>query len=282
MKKFGNWFWGSVLGVALLAIAAGFFGGSLQNRGPMPAAVSVPEVAPAPIERSLFAARGDAALTPFDPPVEAAVVDRPDGWTAPAPPSASSAPRLAIVICGMGIDGTLDNRFSAIPYQLSFAVPVTGNVPNDVQRTDPKALLVEADPHVSIDKITARFAKVHAGGVITPLAGHPGHAEALASRLHDSGAFLVDGMADGSSQFFEAARDQSVAAATRDIVIDAYPEQSYVTYMLRQAIRLAQRTGVAIAVGHASPETYDALRNNLQQLTQDGGVQVVPVGDLAR
>jgi hypothetical protein len=279
VKHFGNWFWSSVLGVALIAIAAGFFGGSIQSRGTMPAAVAVPEVAPAPIERSLFGPRGDASLTPFDPPVEAAVVDRPDGWA--PPPSRAGAARLAIVICGMGVDGTLDARFSAIPYQLSFAVPVGGRVPNDVQRGDPRALLVEADSRVSIEEITERFASVHAGGVITPLAGHPGHADALASRLHASGAFLIDGMADGSSQFYDAARNENVPAGTRDIVIDAYQEQAYVTYMLRQAIRLAQRTGVAIAVGHAYPETYDALRGNLQQLTQGADVRVVPVGELA-
>src|SRR5579872_1263202 len=108
MKRFGNWFWSTVLGVALIAITAGFFGGSLQSRGTMPAAVSVPEVAPAPIDRALFGARGDASLTTFDPPVEAAVVDRPEGWRPPAPAYDSSAARLAIVICGMGIDGTLD------------------------------------------------------------------------------------------------------------------------------------------------------------------------------
>ncbi|MGH7662162.1 MAG: divergent polysaccharide deacetylase family protein [Vulcanimicrobiaceae bacterium] len=282
MKHFGNWFWSTLLGVALIAITAGFFGGSLQSRGAMPGAVAVPEVAPAPIERALFGPRGEGSLTPFDPPVEAAVVDRPEGWVAPEASSASSAARLAIVICGMGVDGALDGRFSAIPYQLSFAIPVSGNVRSDVQRSDPKALLVEADQRVSLDKITARFASVHAGGVITPLAGHPGHADALASRLHDSGAFLVDGRADGASQFYEAAHDGNVAAATRDIVIDAFPEQSYVTYMLRQAVRLAQRTGVAVAVGHADPETYEALRSSLEQLTREGDVQVVPVGDLAR
>lgn len=282
MKRFGNWFWGGILGVALIAIAGGFFGGSsLQGRGSMPAAVAVPEVAPAPIERALFGPRGDASLTPFDPPVEAAVVDRPDGW-APPPSSNATAGRLAIVICGMGVDGTLDSRFSAIPYPLSFAVPALGNVPTDVRRSDAKALLVEADAHVTIDKIAARFARVHAGGVITPVAGAPGHAEALAARLHASGAFLVDGMANGSSTFYDASHDEDVPAATRDIVIDAYQEQAYVTYMLRQAVRLAQRTGVAIAVGHAYPETYEALRQSLQSLTRDGDVEVVPVGELAR
>jgi polysaccharide deacetylase 2 family uncharacterized protein YibQ len=283
VKHFGNWFWSAVLGFALIAIAAGFFSGrSLQAGGTMPAAITVGEVAPAPIERSLFGARGDASLTPFDPPVEDAVVGRPEGWAPPAPASESSIARLAIVICGMGVDKTLDGRFAAIPYPLSFAVPVTGDVPSDVQRSDAKALLVEADSRVSLDRIAARFARLHAGGVITPLAGHPRHVDALASRLARSDAFLIDGMADGSSRFYEAAREDRVPAATRDIVIDAYQEQGYVAYMLRQAVRLARRTGVAIAVGHAYPQTYEALRQNLQQLTQDANVEVVPVGELAR
>lgn len=281
MKHFGNWFWGSVLGVALLAIVGGFFSGaSMRERGAMPAAVQVPEIAPVPIERALTGARGpDSSLEDFDPPIEAAVVDRPEGW-APPDPAPSQPAKLAIVICGMGVDGTLDRRFEAIPYPISFAVAAGGDAPSDVRRADPRELLVETGD-ASPSSITKLFAQLHAGGVITPLAGHPADADELVSHLSGSNAFLIDGMAGGSALFYQAARDDRVPAATRDIVIDAYEEESYVTYMLRQAVKLAQQTGVAIAVGHAYPETYDALRRDIGRLA-DADVQVVPVGSLAR
>ena len=284
MKNFANWFWGGILTVAVLSIAAGFLSGSsLPGARAMPAAIKVPEIAPAPIERSLFGARGhDASFEEFEPTVDEPVVGRPPGWAPETAPAQSDTARLAIVICGMGADGTLDHRFSAIPYPLSFAVPANGSVPSDVQRTDGRAMLVEADASTPLDRLSERFAAVHAGGVITPLAGEPSNAEALVTLLAGSKAFLIDGMANGSPQFYDAARDERVAAASRDIVIDAYEEQSYVEYMLRQAVRLARRTGVAIAVGHAYPETYEALRRNLERLVADNDIQIVPVGELAR
>lgn len=284
MKNFGNWFWGSVLAVAVLSIGAGFLSGSsLPGARSMPAAIKVPEIAPAPIERSLFGARGpQASLEALEPPIDDAVVDRPAGWAPAMPPSQTGPARLAIVICDMGTDETLDRRFSAIPFQLSFAVEAGGNVPKDVQRSDDLALLVQAEPSTPLDRLSERFSAMHAGGVITPLAGEPSDAEALVTLLAGSKAFLIDGMANGSPQFYEAARDEHVAAASRDIVIDAYEEQSYVDYMLRQAVRLARRTGVAIAVGHAYPETYEALRRNLDHLVADNDVQIVPVGELVR
>jgi polysaccharide deacetylase 2 family uncharacterized protein YibQ len=52
--------------------------------------------------------------------------------------------------------------------------------------------------------------------------------------------------------------------------------------MLRQAVHLARRTGVAIVVAHATPDTYEALRTNLVRLTSDNDVQIVPVGDLVK
>lgn len=270
--------------MAVLSIAAGFLSGSsLPGSHPMPAAIKVPEIAPAPIERSLFGARGsNVSFEAFEPAVDEPVVERPAGWAPETPPAQNDPARLAIVICGMGSDGTLDHRFSDIPYQLSFAVPVSGNVPGDVQRADPQAMLVEAEPSAPLDRLSERFAAIHAGGVITPLSGEPANSEALVTLLAGSKAFLIDGMADGSPQFYDAARDERVAAASRDIVIDAYEEQSYVEYMLRQAVRLARRTGVAIAVGHAYPETYEALRRSLERLVADNDIQIVPVGELAR
>ena len=76
-------------------------------------------------------------------------------------------------------------------------------------------------------------------------------------------AFAVDGMASGTPVVYQSARSHHVAAATRDIVIDAHEEDPYIAYMIRQAGRLARRTGVAIAVGHAYPATYEALRRTL-------------------
>jgi polysaccharide deacetylase 2 family uncharacterized protein YibQ len=234
------------------------------------------------MERTLFGARKtDAPFEPFQPAVEEAVVNRPAGWAPETPPSPSEAVRLAIVICGMGTDGTLDRHFEDIPYALSFAVPATGDVPADVLRSESHSLLIESTAS-SLDGITKRLEELHAGGVITPLAGHPADVDGFTGRFTGSTAFIIDGMAGGEPLYYDAAHDQRIPSASRDIVIDAYEEQAYIAYMLRQAVQLARRTGVAIAVGHAYPETYEALRRNLPQLVAANDVHIVPVGDLVR
>jgi len=257
-------------------------GGQLQRVGAMPMKMQVPEIAPVPIQRSLVGARGrDSQLEPYDPFVDDAVVERPDGWAPDRTPSEGDSVRMAIVIDGMGADDTLDKRFMQIPYPLTFAVPATGDVPSETLRADPRELLVDTEGAHSVDEVVKRLRQIRGGGVITPLAGNPSRPGTLVHRLASSGAFLIDGMAGGSPTFYDDAHGR-IPSASRDIVIDAYDEVGYAAYMLRQAVRLARRTGVAIVVAHATPDTYEALRSNLVRLTSDNDVQVVPVGDLVK
>ncbi len=257
-------------------------GGQLQRVGAMPMKMQVPEIAPVPIQRSLVGARGrETQFDPYDPFVDDAVVERPDGWAPEQTPGEGDSVRMAIVVDGMGADETLDKRFMQIPYPLTFAVPVTGDVPSETLRTDPHALLVDTEGARSADQVLARLRQIRGGGVITPLAGNPSSSGPLIHRLATSGAFLIDGMAGGSPTYYDVARGR-VPSASRDIVIDAYDEEGYAAYMLRQAVHLARRTGVVIVVAHATPDTYEALRSNLVRLTSDNDVQVVPVGDLVK
>src|SRR5579863_2559494 len=282
MKNFGNWFWGTILGVAVLSIAGGMLGGQLQRVGAMPMKMQVPEIAPVPIQRSLVGARGrETQFDPYDPFVDDAVVERPDGWAPDRTPSEGDSVRLAIIVDGVGVDDTLDKRFMQIPYPLTFAVFATGAAPSETLRTDPHELLVDTEGARSVDDVVKRLRQIRGGGVITPLAGNPSRPGPLVHRLATSGAFLIDGMAGGSPTFFDVAHGR-IPSASRDIVIDAYDEVGYAAYMLRQAVHLARRTGVAIVVAHATPDTYEALRSNLVRLTSDNDVQVVPVGDLVK
>lgn len=279
-------FWSAVLGVAVLALAGGFLSGesSAQRARSMPVAMQVASDIPVPLTRALIGARGDTRFEPFEAPIEQAVADRPQGWAPRGAPRQGDPVRLAIVICGIGIDDTLDRRFAEIPYPLTLAVPATGSVPALVStaRTDAQALVVDTEDAGSVDEIAARLAAVHAGGIITPLGGHAYNVDRLVRRLRGLHAFLIDGMAADASLYYHAAREDGVPAASRDIVMDAHEGQGYATYMLRQAVSLARRTGVAIAVAHATPETFDALRSALPALLAQNNVTIVPAGDLVR
>ena len=283
MKHLGTAIWGSVLGVAVLAIGGGFLGGQSLQARPMPAKMQVPEIAPVALQRTLFGPRGpEGKLDAFEPVIDDAVVARPERSAAGTAPGEAEVVKMAIVVTGIGIDDTLDKRFEQVPYALTFAVSALGDPPSEVLRGDSRALVVDADGARSVAQITTRLQQVRAGGVLTPLAGYPPNPQPLLRKLAGSGAFVIDGMAGGSAQYFDAARDDNVPAASRDIVIDAYDEEHYIAYMLRQAMRLARRTGDAIVVAHATPDTFEALRTNLGRLAADNQVEIVPVGDLVR
>jgi len=280
-RHFGTVVWVTILVVAISAIAGGYLSGEALRPRKMPVAVALPEIAPVAIQRALYGARGlDVPLEPFSPPIDLVVASRPGGWAPEQRPGQREIVRLAIVICGIGEDRTLDQRFAAIPYPLTFAVNAVDRPPAEDLRLDSRALLVDDDPPLSPERVPGALAMLHAGGVLTPLAGPQGKAAPLVQALAGARAFVVDGMADDSGRFYAAAQAQRVPAATRDVVIDAREEEPYINYMLMEAARLARRTGVAIAIGHAYPETYEALRRTLPRLGGAEQVQIVAVGEL--
>ena len=281
LKHLGTALWLTVIGVAAAAIFAGYAGGrSWQRAGAAAPALAMPEVVPQQMQRSLFGARGaDTSFDPIEQRVEEVVVARPPGWAPSRAPALREPVMLAIVIRGIGADRTLDRRFAQLPYKLTFAVGVLDEPPATIPRDDPRALVVDVDPPAAASAIADALTRIRAGGILTAIAGRPTRAEPLVNRLN--GAFAIDGMANGEPTVYAQARAHHLAAATRDVVIDARDEQPYIAYMIREAGRLARRTGVAIAVGHAYPETYEALRRTLPALAAEG-IDVVPVGELAR
>ena len=282
MKHLGTAFWFSILGISAFAIGAGFLSGrSLQRAAALPA-IALAETIPPPMQRSLFGARGAGVpLEPYQATVDEVVVTRPPGWAPERTPSQREPVRLAIVIRGIGEDRTIDARFKAIPFPLTFAVAAVDDTPPERLRSNPRALLVDTDPPVSPEQVTLALTEFGAGGVLSALSGTPQRPGPIVKRLLGTDAFAVDGMAGGSPSLYDAAHAQHVAAATRDVVIDAHEEEAYVAYMLRQAAKLARRSGVAIAVGHAYPQTYEALRLMLPRIVSED-IEIVPVGDLVR
>ncbi|MBV8602373.1 MAG: divergent polysaccharide deacetylase family protein [Candidatus Eremiobacteraeota bacterium] len=278
MKHVGTALWAAILAIAIFSIAGGYLSGEALKPRPIPVGVALPEIAPIPIRRTLFGARGfDVPLEPEDPGPDEAIASRPPGWAPGRSPQQREVVRLAIVICGLGEDRTLDRRFAAIPYPLTFAVPAEDQ-PADPLRTDPNALVVDASG-AAPTTVASSLAALHAGGVLTSVSQPPQKPATLVAAVSGSGGFIIDGMAGGAPAIYDAARARRVAAASRDVVIDAREEEPYIRFMIRQAARLARRTGVAIAVGHAYPETYEALRRTLPNLGADD-VQIVPVGEL--
>ncbi|MBV8150265.1 MAG: divergent polysaccharide deacetylase family protein [Candidatus Eremiobacteraeota bacterium] len=274
-----------------MAIAGGFADGralqpagaaSLAEQAAQPVTIVPPDVMPPSLPRGLHGARsGQGWFDPPEPALDAAVAARPSGWAPAEAPNLRDTVKLAIVVRGTGEDRTLDKQFASIPYPLTFAVSAADDVESLAVGADPRATLIDADPPVAPEKVVATLRRLGARGVLTALAGRSTSAHALAALLAGSDALVVDGMAQGRDDAYRAARALREPALTRDVWLDQRDEESYVSFMIRQAVHLARRTGVAVAVCRADPHTFDALRRTLPTLENDA-VEVVPIGDLTR
>ena len=67
---------------------------------------------------------------------------------------------------------------------------------------------------------------------------------------------------------------------TRSVFLDHDPDAAAVERQLASAVAIAQRHGVAIAIGHPRPATIAVLARRLPQILRDG-VRIVPASTLA-
>ena len=90
---------------------------------------------------------------------------------------------------------------------------------------------------------------------------------------------FVDSRTTANSVAGRVARDLGVPSADRNVFLDNTRDVDYIKTQLREAARLAKRSGKAIAIGHPYPETIKALREAVPGLAADG-VDVVGVSEV--
>ncbi|WP_159566874.1 divergent polysaccharide deacetylase family protein [Budvicia diplopodorum] len=90
--------------------------------------------------------------------------------------------------------------------------------------------------------------------------------------------YFLDSMTIGASKSTQAAEGTSVRVVKRKVFLDDEQSDAAVLKQLNLAIRMAQKNGSAIAIGHPHPSTVRVLQNNLHQLPAD--VVLVPVSAL--
>jgi polysaccharide deacetylase 2 family uncharacterized protein YibQ len=90
---------------------------------------------------------------------------------------------------------------------------------------------------------------------------------------------FVDSRTTSKSVAGRVARELGVPSADRNVFLDNTRDVEYIKGQLREAARLAQKSGSAIAIGHPYPETIKALREAVPGLAA-GGVDVVGVSEV--
>lgn len=90
--------------------------------------------------------------------------------------------------------------------------------------------------------------------------------------------YFLDSMTIGSSKSTQAAEGTSVQVVKRKVFLDDDQSENAVRQQFNIAVKMAQKNGSAIAIGHPHPSTIKVLQQMLPQLPTD--VILVPVSAL--
>ncbi|MDA8430710.1 MAG: divergent polysaccharide deacetylase family protein [Geobacteraceae bacterium] len=99
--------------------------------------------------------------------------------------------------------------------------------------------------------------------------------------LKGKGLFFVDSVTTPQSVGLRLAKELGMKSGRRNVFLDNEQDGTYILGQLNQAIRLAKRTGSAIAICHPHPATIQTLEAALPGLAQQG-ITLVPVSRLLR
>ena len=97
--------------------------------------------------------------------------------------------------------------------------------------------------------------------------------------LEKRGLFYLDSKTIGSSVAAQAAREQGLEHAERDVFLDHEESLAFARGALRKLEKVALEKGHAIAIGHPKANTVTALKEWLPTL-EARGFEIVPVSDL--
>lgn len=81
--------------------------------------------------------------------------------------------------------------------------------------------------------------------------------------------YFLDSMTIGNSQSMRAAQGTGVKVIKRKVFLDDTQNEADIRFQFNRAVKLAQRTGSAIAIGHPHPSTVRVLQQMLPTLPAD-------------
>ena len=119
----------------------------------------------------------------------------------------------------------------------------------------------------------------HRGSLLTQ---HPGHMQWLMEEIRArDGLFYVDSYTTHKSVAMQIASEHDVAAVRRDVFLDPDRSADTVRREFERFVRMAERRGVAVAIGHPHDETLAFLERELP-LLEARGIELVRVAELVR
>ncbi|HEX6789979.1 MAG TPA: divergent polysaccharide deacetylase family protein [Candidatus Krumholzibacteria bacterium] len=224
-----------------------------------------------------------------------------------APPR-EKRPRIALVIDDLGYaKGGIAREFLDLDIPLTVSILPTLRYSRDIldlAKEKHRCILLhlpmqsEERERIDVEPVTtgmsdAEIASVVRGYVdsLPGIDGVNNHQGSLATTdarvMHDvmvalqgRNLFFLDSLTSPKSLAYNAAVQSGLRAAQNSMFIDDDTERTGdVADRIRELVKRARETGVAIGIGHPHPWTLEALRDNLDYL-EEAGVELVTVCDL--
>ncbi len=225
-------------------------------------------------------------------------------------PDSAGAGRLAIVIDDMGSSLSEARSLASIGVPLTFAIipglPKSREVASFAasagletmihipmqskgwpgRRLESNGLLVSMEEAELRERVAgfmreipgAAGANNHTGSEFTE---HGDKMRPVLESLQGKGLFFLDSVTTPQSTGIRLARELGMKSARRNVFLDNEQQRGYIIGQLNQAVRLAKRSGTAIAICHPHPATISALAAALPGL-EERGITLVTASRLVR
>jgi polysaccharide deacetylase 2 family uncharacterized protein YibQ len=118
----------------------------------------------------------------------------------------------------------------------------------------------------------------HTGSEFTE---HEDKMRAVLETLKGRGLYFVDSVTSPKTVGVRLAKELGMKSGRRQVFLDNEQDETYILGQLSQAVRLAKKTGSAIAICHPHPVTIRTLERALPGLAKQG-ITFVPASRLVR
>jgi polysaccharide deacetylase 2 family uncharacterized protein YibQ len=223
------------------------------------------------------------------------------------PPDKKQLPRVAIIIDDLGYDKKIAKKFSQLnagitfsilphsPHQKSIARLARENgmdtmlhlpmepIEYPAVNPGPGTLLTSMTPDQLIRKLEKNLAAVpHITGVNNHMGSRMTAESAqmyqIFSILKKRNLFFIDSRTTSKTLGKPSARLFQIPFAQRDVFLDHSQDPDFIRKQIKELVRIAQRNGQAIGIGHPHAITYEILREMMPELQKK--VKLVPASEV--
>jgi len=103
--------------------------------------------------------------------------------------------------------------------------------------------------------------------------------EMFLENIQNKKLYFLDSVTGPDSKAQKVAREMGIPTGRRDVFLDDIAEAGEIRRQWAEMVRIARKTGAAVAIGHFRPLTLDVIEKELPKL-EASGITLVPASEL--